>query len=410
MARYYYGWVVVAASMVMFALTVGSTFSSYSLFVLPVAEEFKLSRADANSGIILLNLGVAAVSPFLGRLLDRMRTRHVMMAASIAFGLALVVLANSRSIWLNMAVLALVLPFGFQGAGPLSAPFLIARWFTAQRTRAMVISQIGLSLGGLLVPPLVATLIEGLGWRAALTILGVATGAILFAISLTLRERPGSDDHEVRSTSQSASAAAPAAAPLKVGAILRSAQLWTMTLGIGSAVGMGSSLLVSIVPVARAEGLSTLQGASLISIMSGAGIAAKLLYSVVADRLDKILLLTGLFLFGAAIYAGLHFSADYGALVVCAVGLGIIGGITSPIFFALLADRFGPTSYGTASGLAIPINSLLGVVMVRYAGEVFDRTGGYDFMFVSYAALHLIAAALIFATRFTRNLAEVRAG
>ena len=404
--RFYHGWIVVAATIVMLTLIVGSTFSSYSLYVLPVAEEFKLSRADANSGVILLNLGVAAVSPFLGRLLDRMSARYVMVAASVAFAAAMVVIANSHSLWLTAAVLALVLPFGFQGAGPLVGPVLIARWFTAHRTRAMVISQIGFSVGGLVVPPVVAALIEAQGWRNALMIVGLATGTVLLALALTLRERPGPDDREVGPGIEAAPASVSASAPLKVAAILGSAQLWTITFGCGSAVAMGSALVVSFVPVARAEGLSTLEGASLISLMSGCGIAAKLVYAVFADRIDKILLMAAIFLLGAAVYAALHLSDSYAVLIVSAGVLGVIGGVTSPTFFALLADRFGPASFGTASGLAVPINAILGLVAIRYAGEVFDRTGGYDFMFVSFVALHVLAAALIFATKFTRNLAE----
>ena len=67
------------------------------------------------------------------------------------------------------------------------------------------------------------------------------------------------------------------------------------------------------------------------------------------------------------------------------------------------ADRFGAPSFGTVTGLTVPVVAALGVMSMRYAGEVYDRTGGYDLLFVTFAVLNIVAAGAIFATRFTRG-------
>jgi len=46
-----------------------------------------------------------------------------------------------------------------------------------------------------------------------------------------------------------------------------------------------------------------------------------------------------------------------------------------------------------------PLLALVGALCVRYAGEVFDRTGGYDFAFLSFVASQAFAALLMFGTR-----------
>ena len=192
----YYGWLVVAASTVIYMVFLGAIYSSYGLFVMPVSEELGLSRADANTGLVILSLGTAVQAPFLGRLVDKWSVRRVMALGAVVFAATYAVIATSHSLWLNAAILALLFPIAAQGACSLPAPLLIARWFKVHRGRAMAMAHLGLSLGGVVVPPIVAALIESFGWRAALTITGAGAGATLLAIALVVREWPGPGDRE----------------------------------------------------------------------------------------------------------------------------------------------------------------------------------------------------------------------
>jgi hypothetical protein len=40
------------------------------------------------------------------------------------------------------------------------------------------------------------------------------------------------------------------------------------------------------------------------------------------------------------------------------------------------------------------------MIAVRFAGEAFDRTGGYQLTFETFAILQVAAAALMFASRY----------
>ena len=57
--KIYYGWFVLAASAVCELLVMGATAYASGLFVLPLQAEFHISRADANSSILILYLGGA---------------------------------------------------------------------------------------------------------------------------------------------------------------------------------------------------------------------------------------------------------------------------------------------------------------------------------------------------------------
>jgi sugar phosphate permease len=400
MGGFSYRWYVVAAAAVTYMLVIGTTFSSFALFVLPVSTELGLKRADMNTALILINIGGAVMAPFMGRMLDRFSPRRIMMISSIIMGLSLAALGLSHSIWLSAAVLGLPLAVSFQGAGALSMAVFIARWFETGRGRAIALAMTGMSFGAILVAPAVGLLITELGWRTALVVMGAVTGTVLTLISFTMRDGP-----ESAGAAKDGRPRAAPAAPIKVGALLRTPLFWMIALPVALTLGMSTAISISIVPLGQGNGLTVLQATSLISAMGIAGIVGKLLLVAVDSKVERSLTLV--VLFGAAILvdAALLFSDTYMTLLGCAVALGVALGAVTPAYLALLADRFGAATFGTAQGLVGLAIAVLGVLAVRLAGEVFDRTGGYDLLFAGFLAIQVVAAGIMLASRFIRPTA-----
>jgi MFS family permease len=406
--RLYYGWCIVGVAMMAYMLIIGSTFSAFGLFVLPVSAEFKLTRAEMNTALILLNLGIAAMAPLLGRLVDRIPARRVYFACALLLAVGFVVLGLSRSIWLSALVLGVLMPLGVLGAGTLTMTVFLARWFTAHRGRALTIASLGLNLASVVVPPVVGMLIESHGWRTALLIVGVAVGVLLGGLGLLLRERPGPGEHEAGG--RPAHEAAPTdqgAAP--VAAILRMPQFWSLGLSVAAAIAVIQTFMITLVPLGRENGLSLMKAASLMPALGGGALAATFFIAALADKVDRILMLAGFMIVGALVNVALPFAQDYTVLMVLAALMGVINAGLTPLFYALLADRFGLASFGTVRGLALPLTSAFGMVAVRGAGEVFDATGSYDALFHAFVILQIVAAGLMFATRYTRPVAASRA-
>jgi MFS family permease len=401
----YYGWYLVAITIVIFAVLVGSIFSAFGVFVLPVSAELKLSRAQMNTAIGLVSLGNAVLAPFVGWLLDRVAAKSVMVVCAIVYGLSMVALGLSHSLWLSALVLALGIPVAYLGAGSLSATLLIARWFTAQRGRAMLLTGLGLSLGSLIGPPAIGLLVEAHGWRTALLMIGAAVGALLLALAVIVRERPGPNDVESAREPVSAVRASEghAALPMKVLALLKMPQFWTMSVSAALVQGAFTTIAVSLIPLGRARGLTMLEATGLISVMGGAAIVGALILAPIADRVERVSLLSGLFLLGVLLNIVLLSGDRYPILLAGAVTLGVATGTVTLTFYALLADRFGTASFGTVRGISMLLIGAFGVIELRFGGELFDRTGDYKATFMACIAISLMAAALMFATRFTRR-------
>jgi MFS family permease len=167
--------------------------------------------------------------------------------------------------------------------------------------------------------------------------------------------------------------------------------------------------MVTFVPLGHDIGLSTLEATSLVSILGGGAVLGGLLFSVIADRIDRVVMLSGLFVLEGMVSAGLLADKSYVTMLACAGAQGIIVGTVVHAFYALLADRFGTPSFGTVRGSTFFLFGVFGMVFVRFAGEVYDRTGSYDLMFAAFAAAQLVAAALMLSTRFSRRRAPAAA-
>jgi predicted MFS family arabinose efflux permease len=410
MGRVYYGWCIVAISIVANMLVVGSTYTAFGLFVLPVSTEYGLSRADMNTAMILLNFAGAAVAPVIGRMLDRYPARRIMTVCALLLGTSFAVIALSRSLWLSAAMLTLPLAAGVNGAATMTMNVLTARWFVAQRGRAMALSVLGLSLGSVVMAPIIGHLIQGFGWRGALMTLAVADTVLLLGLALLVRERPGPGELEGgRAGSAPSSAAAAPEQPKPVGALLRTPQFWSIALGSAVGMAVAQALTITLAPLALGVGLSMAQATALISLTGASAVASKLLLAVVADKVDRVTVLVGLYGLGALLNVALLATQGYVALIACAVVLGITTGSLAPLVYTLLADRFGAASFGTVRGLSAPFSAILGAIAVRFAGEVYDRTGEYDVMFGCFIVAQVLAGLLMFSSRFGRPLAAARA-
>lgn len=397
-----YGWFIVALAFVIYMTVVGSTFTAFGLFVLPVSQEFQLSRADTNTALIFLNIGQAALAPFVGLLLDRMRLKAMMAISAILFGLSLAALGLSHSLWLSAFVLTVPLAASCLGVAMIALPVLIARWFDERRGTAMVLAATGLSIGAVVVTPAVGWLIELYGWRSTLLIVGTVAGSLMLALILLVRDAPADAGSSVHSP-----AASQAVGASQTGQLLRMPAFWLIGVSTALATGISQAVVITIVPIAIEAGSTPLHAAGLISVVGIAAISAKLLLSMFADRVDRAWVLTGLIVSGVALNVALLASHAEAVLMGAAALLGITSGVMMPFLHTLLADRFGLKLFGTVQGLSMFLVSIAGAASVRVAGEVFDRTGGYDLLFQIFIVGEVLALAMMLRVALKKPRAPV---
>lgn len=408
--RFYYGWVIVGLAMLGYALVIGVTMNAFGLFVLPVSTELGLSRAAMNTAFVLINVGNGLLAPFVGRALDRFPARPILLISAASMATGFLILSQSSSLLLCVLALAVLLPFGIDGGAMLTLGVLVARWFKVHRGRAIALSAIGMSLGSVIVPMPMALLIQSYGWRIALLFAGSILVAFLLLAFVLIRERPGQDDIEPgidAAPEQRGHEADAPMVPASLTSLLGSAKLWLITWSAAIVTGIGMANTITLVPYCVDRGLSPIEATSLLTLVGMVAVVSKLVVAWLADRLNLELATGILFFIGAPVNLLMIFATHYGLFLGCAVLFGITAGTLPALMQSLLANRFGVASYGTVRGLAAPIIALCVGAASWFAGFVFDQTGAYDILFMTFAALQLASSAMMLFSSKARPLEEL---
>jgi sugar phosphate permease len=275
---------------------------------------------------------------------------------------------------------------------------VVARWFTRHRGKAMGIAAVATSLGGSVIVPFMAFNLERYGWRMALIIQGVLTVVIVGALAvLVVRSRPQDlgllpdGDREAPAGAQDVASGPRWTMPQ----VLKTRDFWCIGLSVGLTFAINQSVLASIIPYATATGIGLKQATLLVSCMAIGSIIGKLAFGAIADRSDKRWLLLIAIACTVLQLAVLIAQPSFPVLlVICALAGLAIGG-ELPVWAALVAERFGPNSFGSVLGMMNPINMALSLVAIGFIGRSFDRTGSYTLALEIFIGVALLAAVLV---------------
>lgn len=186
-----------------FLLTFFSSYGQTFFIALSAGDirfEYGLSHGEFGGLYMLATLASAATLPFLGQIVDRLSPRAVTLIVVPMLSLAALMMAFSQNIVLLFVTIYLLRLFA-QGMMTQNAATAIARWFVAQRGRAMSVTVIGVNAGEALFPVIFVLLAAAIGWRnawilSALTLLLVA--APLISWLMKVQRAPRASDPPVR--------------------------------------------------------------------------------------------------------------------------------------------------------------------------------------------------------------------
>ena len=350
----FYGWIVVGVAFLVQFMFTGFVFYSFAVILTHLADEF--SGGDRTPILALqLGMGVAGIvmAPFIGRLAGRGWIRVLMTGGTLAAGVGMILVAHLHSLWWIGVVFATLLSLGGNTMGGVTPTTLIVHWFEKRRAIALGASQLGASLGGMVMAPVAAGLVSAYGWRGAWEILGIVilcTAPLVWWLTV---DRP--EDRGLRPDGDSARELEPSAAadsgPISVSArpvvlrtsrALREANLWLIALATGiSFMGTGA-LLNHIVAFGTDSGFSAERAALLASLVAGGAGLGKLVWGWLYDRLGEAQSLFASIIFQGVCLLGLTWVAGYYPLATLSLLTGIaIGGIL-PLSSALMARGLRP--------------------------------------------------------------------
>lgn len=398
--RYFYGWNIVGAAIVIGFMTTGLGGYANGIILPHLADEL----ADGSRGTISLafSLGtilVAVFSPFVGRHADRNSPRNVMLLGACLLSLTYLLLASATTIWQLILAKSVLYGAAMSMVGPMVRNMTVAHWFTKLRGRALGFSVMGASIAGVLLPLILSNLVTNLGWRT--TVYGFAGGVALILIPLiwrVVKDKPAElgliPDGAVANTTEDEDQASVTADKdsdvWSWNELLRARPLWATGLTFGPMICVYLVIMVHLFGHAKESGLTDNEAALTLSVLAFASIFFKPVIGFMADAIGaRITLWAALFAQATAMI--LFASADsMASFAITAVIFGFGYAALSSMRTFALAQAFGMKSLGSANGLLSWIELPFAALASPIAGFVFDATGSYDGAFFVFAGFLML--------------------
>jgi sugar phosphate permease len=398
--KIFYGWWIVVVSGIGLFMGYGAIISfSFGVFSNPLGQEFHWSRTEISLAYSLSLIVYCLATPLLGRLIDRIGARKIILPSVLIFGLCLISFQMlSGNLWHFYAI---YLVMGLVGGGNSLVPYsgVISHWFDKRRGLALGLAAIGVGLSTFLIPSLAHTLISATGWRGAYTILGLMVTLVTIpVVGFFLVDKPQLmgllPDGEIV-PHQELKTPPGELEGLTSFAALRTRTFWLLffaflLIGI-SVVGC----LIHLVPMLTDRGVSARTAAFATSVLGGAVILGRVVSGYLLDRLFASYVAT-VFFIGAGIGILILWSGAAG--VWAFVGAFLIGmgmGAENDIIAYVVSRYFGLRAYSEIYGYVLISFAMGGIIGPLMMGIGFDRTGSYRVILGVFLVATLLGAVLM---------------
>src|SRR6266481_8011371 len=161
---FFYGWTIVAVTFVTMAIGVNAR-TAFSLFFPPIIGEFGWERGVTAGAFSFGFVVSGAVSPLIGRMMDRYGPRAVMEIGVALMGGGLLLAPLTTQPWHLYLTIGVMVGAGSVCLGYSGQSLFLPNWFIRRRGLAMGLAFAGVGIGSVTLLPWVQHMIEQTGWR-----------------------------------------------------------------------------------------------------------------------------------------------------------------------------------------------------------------------------------------------------
>lgn len=394
------GWVTVAVAFV--GMAFGQTaiaFLTLGVFMRPLGQEFGWNRGQVAMALSVGALVLLFSTPIVGRLIDRIGVRKVLLPSMLGLGLSLCAMYFFSGTLIHFYGMFVMIGIVGTAANNVSYIRVLSAWFIKRRGLVIGIASAGTAAGQAISVAVAQNLITQYDWRVAYLGLGMLVLVIGFPIvALFLRNEPGDVGQQAFGAED---------ADLKNGApvfsvaraqALRMPVFWSLIfIAFFMAVAL-HGVQIHFVPLLMDAGVSAGQATAVfIGLMSAGAIVGRIGTGILFDHFFAPRVAIVAFMLPLAslllVSSGVGHWAYYPMAFFFGIGLGsesdVLGYFTSRYFGLksmgeLYGYIFGAFMAGSATGPAL-------------YGLVQARTGNYDAILIASMVM-LIMVCVVCAT------------
>jgi MFS family permease len=415
--RIFFGWYMVAASVVTNTIFSAAYFQGFGVLILPIERTFGWDRWVVSAAMSLRQLESGIVSPAVGFLLDRFSARRLIFWSAVISGIGFVGLGFTTTI-VTFFLFFVIISLGASGVShAVTWPVIISRWFRRNRGLATGLAVTGPIFGSPIVI-LNTQIEEAHGWRVVLFAYGAIVLVGVTLLSMLVRDRPepyglqpdgdppeGSDS--AGQLTRPSRSRRDAGLPLR--AVLHTKEFWLFTSYLSGMFAVNSALQGHMIPYFQQDiGLTAAWSAvvmSMVFIISGIG---RIGGGYLLDRIDYrlVLAIVAAMMGLSLLYLQVVGIKTVWATLPFALGFGVSFGCLVPMRGAVGSIMFGTRSIGGVLGLLQGGSIAAGVVGPLVMGLIFDRNGSYSVAIWGLIALSALMIPLSLTMASPADLAK----
>jgi len=384
--RVHYAWIVAVVTFFVLLVTAGIR-ATPGVLMVPLESEFGWNRA-AISAAVAINIALfGLIGPFAASVMQRWGLRRVVLAAIALLAVSVALSAKMRNQWEFTLLWGILVGTGTGVTSMVLAAVVATRWFDERRGLVMGALSAANATGQLVFLPLLASLVEQRGWRAAALAVAIAAAIVFVIVLVAMRDRPedlGLLPYGRQPTSAGAATPKPkpALAPLEALRVAsRTPAFWVLA-GTFFVCGASTNGLIGthLIPACHDYGISEVRAAGLLAAMGLFDILGTTASGWLTDRFSSRHLLFAYYTLRGLSLLYLPFTLADGAhgLGWFAVFYGLDWVATvPPTVRRLTSDAFGRENTGVIYGW-IGASHQLGASMAAFgAGTIRTLLGDY---------------------------------
>jgi len=387
--RIFFGWYMVAASVVANTIFSAAYFQGFGVLILPIERTFGWDRWVISAAMSLRQLESGIVSPAVGFLLDRFSARKLIFWSAVISGSGFIGLGFTSGI-VMFFLCFVIISLGASGVShAVTWPVIISRWFRRNRGLATGLAVTGPIFGSPIVI-LNTQIEEAYGWRIVLFGYGILILVGVTLLSTLVRDRP--EPYGLRPDGDPPEDSAATDYPdvptrrridagLTLHAVFRTKEFWLFTSYLSGTFAVNSAVQGHMIPYFQQDiGLTAAWAAvvmSMVFIVSGIG---RIGGGYLLDRMDYrfVLAVVAAMMGLGLLYLQVVPVRTVWATLPFAVMFGISFGCLVPMRGTVGSIMFGTRTIGGILGLLQGGPIAAGVVGPLVMGLIFDLNGNYS--------------------------------
>lgn len=395
------GWTLIWTLSLGQLISWGSLYYSFAVYALPMEQELGWSRTELNGA---LSLGLLVNGLFalpVGAWIDRHGGRGIMLAGSVAGGVLLLAWSETSSL-LTFYVLWAALGAVLTTVLYEPAFAVLTANLGPQYRRAITMMTLVGGLASTVFIPLTQWLIDELGWRQSLVILGAFNLIVCAGIHLVFLKgtKPGMATIDA--------AADPGLAPMRspFSRALKTGRFWGLAITL-SCYGLAfSAITFHLIPLLTERGMSTGEIVWLMALIGPMQVVGRLLLLAAGPRLTaRQIGRVAVAMQPIAMLLLILAPATTAWVALFAVFYGMSNGMMTIVRGTIVPEVLGHEGYATINGaLAFPTTVLKAVAPLA-AAMLWSLGGGYVVVLWSILAIYGLSALSLWLA--TRRLAVV---